>query len=78
MPMAPSTESTTAANTSRQNTFTFIPVDRLHISAGNNSVIWSDSRITPYYLMPIFFYKSVDHGVNSGIVATATLDVFLI
>lgn len=48
------------------NIFTFTPVDRLHISAGN-SVIWSDSRITPYYLMPIFFYKSVDHGVNSGI-----------
>jgi hypothetical protein len=48
------------------NIFTFTPVDRLHISAGN-SVIWSDPRITPYYLMPIFFYKSVDHGVNSGI-----------
>ncbi|MHC1731053.1 MAG: hypothetical protein AB9888_03310 [Bacteroidales bacterium] len=48
------------------NIFTFTPVERLHISAGN-SVIWSDPRITPYYLMPIFFYKSVDHGVNSGI-----------
>ena len=48
------------------NLFTFIPVPRLHISLGN-SVIWSDPRITPYYLMPIFFYKSVDHGVNSGI-----------
>lgn len=48
------------------NIFTFTPVERLHISAGN-SVIWSDPRITPYYLMPIFFYKSVDHGVNDGI-----------
>lgn len=48
------------------NLFTFTPVPRLHISLGN-SVIWSDPRITPYYLMPIFFYKSVDHGVNSGI-----------
>jgi hypothetical protein len=48
------------------NIFTFTPVERLHISAGN-SVIWSDPRITPYYLMPVFFYKSVDHGVNSGI-----------
>lgn len=48
------------------NIFTFTPVERLHISAGN-SVIWSDPRITPYYLMPLFFYKSVDHGVNSGI-----------
>jgi len=48
------------------NIFTLTPVERLHISAGN-SVIWSDPRITPYYLMPVFFYKSVDHGVNSGI-----------
>ena len=48
------------------NLFTFTPVPRLHISLGN-SVVWSDPRITPYYLMPIFFYKSVDHGVNSGI-----------
>ncbi len=48
------------------NLFTFTPVPRLHVSLGN-SVIWSDPRITPYYLMPIFFYKSVDHGVNSGI-----------
>lgn len=48
------------------NIFTFTPAEKLHISVGN-SVIWSDPRITPYYLMPIFFYKSVDHGVNSGI-----------
>ena len=48
------------------NIFSFTPVERLHISAGN-SVVWSDPRITPYYLMPFFFYKSVDHGVNSGI-----------
>lgn len=48
------------------NIFTFTPVERLRISAGN-SVIWSDPRITPYYLMPVFFYKSVDHAVNSGI-----------
>lgn len=48
------------------NIFTFTPAAGLHISAGN-SVVWSDPRITPYYLMPLFFYKSVDHGVNSGI-----------
>lgn len=48
------------------NIFTFTPVQRLYLSAGN-SVIWSDPRISPYYLMPFFFYKSVDHGVNSGI-----------
>lgn len=46
--------------------FTFTPVPRLHLSVGN-SVVWSDQRLLPYYLMPLFFYKSVDHGVNSGI-----------
>ena len=48
------------------NIFTFTPVQRLHISAGN-SVIYSDPRLMPAYLMPIFFYKSVDHDYNSGI-----------
>lgn len=48
------------------NIFTITPVKGLHLSAGN-SVIYSDSRLTPYYLMPLFFYKSVDHGINSGI-----------
>jgi hypothetical protein len=48
------------------NLFTFTPVARLHLSLGN-SIIWSDPRLTPYYLMPIFFYKSVDHGITSGI-----------
>ncbi len=46
--------------------FTVTPFKGLNISAGN-SVIWSDPRLTPYYLMPLFFYKSVDHGINSGI-----------
>ncbi len=46
--------------------FTITPFERLNISVGN-SVVWSDPRISPYYLIPIFFYKSVDHGVNSGI-----------
>lgn len=46
--------------------FTLTPAPGLNISAGN-SVIWSDPRITPYYIIPIFFYKSVDHAVNSGI-----------
>ncbi len=46
--------------------FTLTPVSRLHISFGN-SVIWSDQRLVPHYMMPLFFYKSVDHGVNSGI-----------
>lgn len=46
--------------------FTFTPFPRFNISAGN-SVVWSDPRLLPYYLMPLFFYKSVDHGMNSGI-----------
>jgi hypothetical protein len=48
------------------NLFTFTPFRRFNISAGN-SVVWSDSRLSPYYLMPFFFYKSVDHGMSSGI-----------
>lgn len=48
------------------NIFTVTPVPRLKVSLGN-SVIWSDPRLSPYYLMPIFFYKSVDHGITSGI-----------
>lgn len=48
------------------NIFTFTPFRRLKISAGN-SVIYSDPRLTPGYLMPLFFYKSVDHSVNGEI-----------
>ena len=48
------------------NLFTFSPFHHFNLSLGN-SVIWSDSRLTPYFLMPFFFYKSVDHGINSGI-----------
>lgn len=48
------------------NIFTITPVERLHLSLGN-SVIFSDPRLTPYFMMPVFFYKSVDHAVNSGI-----------
>jgi hypothetical protein len=48
------------------NMFTFIPVKYLNISAGN-SIIYSDLGLFPAYLIPIFFYKSVDHSVNSGI-----------
>lgn len=48
------------------NLFTFSPFHLTTLSFGN-SVIWSDTRITPHFLMPFFFYKSVDHGINSGI-----------
>jgi hypothetical protein len=46
--------------------FTLTPVKGISVSAGN-SVIWSDERLTADFFMPLFFYKSVDHGANSGI-----------
>ena len=48
------------------NMFTFIPYKYLNISAGN-SIVYSDLGLFPAYLIPVFFYKSVDHSVNSGI-----------
>ncbi len=48
------------------NIFTFTPLQHFNISAGN-SIIYTDIGIHPGYLIPIFFYKSVDHTVNSDI-----------
>jgi hypothetical protein len=48
------------------NMFTFIPVKNLNISAGN-SIVYSDLGLFPAYLIPVFFYKAVDHSVNMGI-----------
>lgn len=48
------------------NIFTFTPLKNLNVSAGN-SIVYSDLDFFPAYLIPIFFYKSVDHSVNSGI-----------
>ncbi len=48
------------------NIFTFTPVKYLNISAGN-SIIYDNATINPAYLVPLFFYKSVDHSVSSGI-----------
>jgi len=48
------------------NMFTFIPWRKLHISIGN-SIIYSDMNVHPAYLIPVMFYKSVDHTVNNGI-----------
>jgi hypothetical protein len=48
------------------NMFTVTPVKNLNISAGN-SIVYSDIGLFPAYLVPVFFYKSVDHSVNSGI-----------
>jgi hypothetical protein len=48
------------------NLFTFTPFKNFNISAGN-SIVYSDLDFSPSYLIPVFFYKSVDHSVNSGI-----------
>lgn len=48
------------------NMFTVTPFPYLYISAGN-SIIYSDENMNPAYLIPLFFYKSVDHSQSSGI-----------
>lgn len=46
------------------NFFTFQPFKRLFVSFGN-SIIYSDIGVHPAYLIPILFYKSVDHTLNN-------------
>ena len=48
------------------NMFSFRPMKNLWLSAGN-SIIYSDYDMHPVYLIPILFFKSVDHTYNSGI-----------
>jgi hypothetical protein len=48
------------------NMFTFTPLKNLNISAGN-SIIYDNQTVNPAYLIPLFFYKSVDHSLTSGI-----------
>jgi len=48
------------------NMFTITPVKNLKISAGN-SIVYTDRHFNPVYLMPLFFYKSVDHTYTSGV-----------
>jgi len=48
------------------NMFTFTPFKYFNISAGN-SIVYSDENMNPAYLIPLFFYKSVDHSLTSGI-----------
>ncbi len=45
------------------NLITFRPLPGLNLSAGN-SIIYSDIGVQPAYLIPFFFYKSVDHHLN--------------
>jgi len=46
------------------NMFSFFPVRYLNISIGN-SIIYSDLGVHAAYLIPVLFYKSVDHTLNS-------------
>lgn len=48
------------------NIFTFSPMKQLKVSVGN-SIVYADLDMHPAYLMPLFFYKSVDHSTNDGI-----------
>lgn len=48
------------------NIFTIRPFERIFFSAGN-SIIYSDYGFNPVYLIPVLFFKSVDHSMNSGI-----------
>jgi hypothetical protein len=47
------------------NMFTFMPLRGLNLSVGN-SIIYSDQSINIAYLVPFFFYKTVDHGLSSA------------
>jgi hypothetical protein len=43
---------------------TFKPFKKLHASFGN-SIIYADQSPNPAYLLPIMYYKSVDHTLNN-------------
>jgi len=48
------------------NMFTFTPVKNLKISVGN-SIIYAEKTIQGAYLIPIAFYKSIDHTLTKGL-----------
>lgn len=48
------------------NLFTFTPVRNLKLSIGN-SIVYAERNIQPAYLIPIAFYKSIDHTLTKGI-----------
>jgi hypothetical protein len=48
------------------NMFTFTPIQHLKISVGN-SIVYTDLGAHPGYLIPVFFFKAVDHTVNADI-----------
>ena len=48
------------------NLLTFMPVRDLRISVGN-SIIYAEKSIQAAYLIPIAFYKSIDHTLTKGL-----------
>lgn len=47
------------------NMITFIPLPQLHLSAGN-AIVYAESNVQPAYLIPLAFYKSMDHTLTMG------------
>jgi hypothetical protein len=48
------------------NMFTITPIKQLSFSFGN-SVVYAEQNIQAAYLIPIAFYKSLDHLLTKGI-----------
>lgn len=48
------------------NMFTFTPITQLSFSIGN-SIIYAEQTIQAAYLIPIAFYKSLDHLLTKGV-----------
>ncbi|MDD3079070.1 MAG: capsule assembly Wzi family protein [Paludibacter sp.] len=48
------------------NMFTFTPIQNLNLSVGN-SIIYAERTIQVAYLIPIAFYKSLDHTLTKGL-----------
>jgi hypothetical protein len=48
------------------NMYTFKPLRNLHLSVGN-SIVYDDRNVHPAYLIPFFFFKSLAHTLNRGI-----------
>lgn len=48
------------------NLMTFTPFQGINLSLGN-SIVYSDTKVQPAYLIPIMFYKSIDHTLNHNV-----------
>jgi hypothetical protein len=57
------------------NMFTITPIQGLSVSFGN-SIIYSDQSVNLAYLIPVFFYKSVDHTLTSAKIVNQNSQMF--